>query len=189
MDCRQKIYLTLIASAIIIIALLLFLVIPLVHNIKSLSGNLIEKKNTVESFKEKSDKYLKHLKNEYANLEPEISKINSSFIDPEKAVDFILAVERIANLTNNYQEIREISSSKEKDVLSFQISLWGSFPNLIKFLAQLENMDYFVDSSSFQITKIEENELKGFVERGILVSADNIRSTINIKVYTKNDKN
>lgn len=186
MNCKQKIYITSIASTIIIIALVLILVAPLAGKIKSLSVNLIEKKGLMSSYEKRGGDYLKNLKNKYIELEPQILKINKSFIDSGRVIDFILAVEQTAALTNNYLEIKEISSSiEEKDrILSFQISLWGSFSNLIKFLVQLENMDYFVDSSSLQITKIEEKSLKDLTDKGIMVSAEDIKSVISIKTHT-----
>ena len=115
-----------------------------------------------------------------------ILKINNAFVNPEKAIDFIVAIEKVAASTNNYQEIKEVTSpKKEEGVLYFQISLWGSFPNLIKFLARLENMEYFIDAKSLQITRIEEKELMGLTDKEITVSAGDVKSIINIKTYTK----
>lgn len=182
---QQKIYLTLVILIVVIIALLLLLICPLVDKIKALSAELRDRNDIVSSFEAKSSDYLNWLRDEYTGLESEISKIDKSFIVSEKAIDFILAVEQVAVLTNNYQEIKEISSPEEKDVLSFQIFLWGTFPNLIKFLAQLENMDYFVDSSSLQITGIEKRDLRTLSERGIDVSAGNTRTILDIKAYTR----
>ena len=185
MQAQQKIYLTLIILVVVVIALLLFLVAPLVNKIKVLSADFKEKNNLLASYKEKGSDYLKKLRDEYADLGLKISEINESFVDPGKAIDFILAVEQAAALTNNYQEIREISLPEEENILSFQISLWGSFSNLIKFLTQLENMDYFVDSDSFQITRIEERDVKSLEDKGIVVSIGDVRSVLEIKVYTK----
>lgn len=182
---QQKIYLTLVILIVVIIVLLLLLICPLVDKIKALSAELRDRNDIVSSYKAKSSDYLNWLRDEYTGLESEISKIDKSFIASEKAIDFILAVEQVAVLTSNYQEIKEISSPEEKDILSFQIFLWGTFPNLIKFLAQLENMDYFVDSSSLQITRIEKRDLRTLSERGIDVSAGNTRTVLDIKVYTR----
>jgi len=184
MSCKNKTYLALVVSAIIVIALLVFLIGPLVSKIKLISSILKEKKSAITSLEERSGDYLKFIQNKYNELEQKISKINNSFNDPEKAVDFIVAVEKIAVLTNNYQQIRETSST-EKNVLSFQISLWGSFPNLIEFLAQLENMNYFVDSASLQITRIDERELTSLIEKKVRVSDGDVKSVINIKTYAK----
>lgn len=186
MDYKKKTYLTLIISAIIIIALLLFLVGKLVRNIKSSSSEILKTKSAVFSYKERSEKYLKDIKDAYAKVEPKISEINNAFVNPEKAIDFIVAIERVAAQTNNYQEIREIASPDKKEgALYFQISLWGSFPNLIKFLAQLENMNYFVDSNSLQIMRIDEKELAGFIDKGTIVSTGDVKSIINIKTHTQ----
>jgi len=186
MNCRQKIYLTLVIFVVAVIALLLFLICPLDNKIKTLSSELAEKSNIVSSYKEKGGDYLTWLHEEYIRLETQISKINKSFVNSEKAIDFILAIERTAVLTNNYQDIKEIRLVEEEgNILFFQISLWGNFPDLIKFLAQIENMDCFVESDSLQITKIGERDLRGLADKGIMVSAGDIKSTINIKVYTK----
>ncbi len=187
MSCQQKIYISLIISTITILSLILILVIPFIKEIKSLSANLIEKQNLAFSYETMAGDYLKNLKNNYIGLEPQISKINNSFVDSERIIDFILAAEKAAALTNNYQEIKEtsLSAAEQDKTLFFQVSLWGSFSNLIKFLVQLENLDYFVDSNTLQITKIDERELKNLTDKGIVVSAGDVRSVINIKTYIK----
>lgn len=179
---QNKIYLILGALGIIIVILLLSIIFPLVNNIKRLAAEFDQKNNLLASYKEKAESYLGQLRSDYFKLAPEISKINDSFVSPEKVIDSILAVERAAALTNNYQEIKEV---KEDGALSFQVSLWGSFPNLIKFLARIENLNYFVDSESLQITRVGERELVNLEGKGIMVKGGDVRSVINIKAYTK----
>lgn len=183
---QQKIYLTLAISMVIIVVLLLLLICPLVDKIKALSAELKDRNDIVSSYEAKSSDYLNWLRDEHTGLESGISKIDKSFVAPERAIDFILTVEQIAALTSNYQEIKEISSAEEKNILSFQISLWGTFPNLIKFLAQLENIDYFIDSSSLQTTRIEERNLNTLADKGITVSAGDVKGILEIKIYAKN---
>ena len=182
---QNRIYLTLSILVIVIIALLFFLISPLVSRVKALATELREKEGIVFSYKEKGGEYLEWLRSRYISLESKILEINNSFIDSEKAIDFILTVERIAFLTNNYQEIKEVSSLEEGSILSFQISLWGNFSTLIKFLAQLENLSYFIETGSLQITRIENRGLRSLTDRGIMVSVGDVSSIINIKVYIK----
>jgi len=40
--------------------------------------------------------------------------------------------------------------------------------------------------SSLQITKIEEKSLKNLTDKGIMISAEDIKSIISIKTYTNN---
>lgn len=185
MNTQRKIYLTLVILAVIIIVLLFFLIRPLVARVKTLSTDFIEKNNSLVSFEERGTGYLARLRGEYFDIEPQIPEINRYFLEPDKIIDFILAVEEIATLSSNYQEIKAAGGSKKEDILSFQISLWGSFPNLIKFLARLENMKYFVDIHSLQIAKVGERDRGGLEEKGAMVSAGDVKSTINIGVYVK----
>ena len=148
--------------------------------------------NSLVSFEERGTDYLARLRGEYFDIESQIPEINKYFLSPDKVIDFILAVEEIATLSSNYQEIKGVGSpapstggSEEKDVLSFQISLWGNFPNLIKFLVQLENMEYFIDIYSLQIARAGEREWGGLEEKGIVVSAGDVKSIINLGVYVK----
>lgn len=184
MKTKQKIYLTLIIFILIVIGLLVFLINPLVDKVKLSSVEFRKKSDLSASYKEKGGNYLEELRDKHTSLEPDILEVNESFVDSERAVDFILAVEQAAALTNNYQEIKEISSAEE-GALSFRVSLWGSFPNLIKFLAQLENMDYFIDFDSLQTGRIGERDLKTLIDKGIVVSIGDVKSVVEINAYTK----
>lgn len=184
MKIKHKIYLNLILLAGIILILLFAGISPLLAEIKQLSVDYKQSNNLLASYQEKTGNYFQELEQQYLDLQSEISKIQQAFIDSEKAVEFILKVERLANTTNNYQEIKEISVTENNSKgLTFRISLWGSYPNLIKFLAQLENMDYFVDSNNLQMSSIQEQELRGLENNGIIVSAGDIKSVLEINVY------
>jgi Tfp pilus assembly protein PilO len=184
MNTQRKIYLTLVILAVVIIVLLFFLIRPLVAKVKAVSDNFIEKNNSLASFEERGTDYLARLRGEYLDIESQIPEINKYFLFPNEVIDFILAIEEIATLSSNYQEIKEVGSSEE-DILSFQILLRGNFPNLIKFLARLENMEYFIDIHSLQITRITERERSGLEKEGIMVLVGDVKSTINIGVYVK----
>lgn len=191
MQTQQRIYLTLAILAVIIILLLSFLIRPLTARIKAVSADFKEKNDSLASFEDKGTDYLARLSSEYSEIEAKISEINNYFLDSEKAIDFILAIEKVASLSGNYQEIKEVGSPASltggpvENSLSFQISLWGSFPNLVKFLAQLENMDYFIDINSLQISRIGERGVGGPEKKEIMVVVGDVKSVINIKIYAK----
>ncbi len=93
-------------------------------------------------------------------------------------------MEQLAKNTDNYQEIKEISiAENDNKKLTFQVSLWGSYPNLIKFLAQLQNIGYFVEPVRLQIAKIQKQELIALENEGIAVSAGDIKSVLEINIY------
>ena len=74
--------------------------------------------------------------------------------------------------------------SQEKQKFPFEefgISLKGSFPNLIRYLVHLENMQWLVGVDSLGISKI-----KGVREESPAgLSAGDIQTNLKIKVYTK----
>lgn len=184
MQTQRRIYLTLIITTVIIILLLIFLVRPLLTKIKQVSADFKEKNDSLASFEDKGTDYLARLSSEYSEIETKISEINNYFLDSEKAIDFILAIEKVASLSGNYQEIKGVGLPVENS-LSFQISLWGSFPNLVKFLARLENMDYFIDVDSLQISRIGETGARGPEKKEIMVVVGDVKSVIDIKIYAK----
>ena len=184
MSLKSRIHLTLAILVIAVIILLVFLDIPLVKKIKTSSANIKEKNNLLASYEEKGGDYLTRLRNEYVESEPRISETRISFVESGKVIDFILALEQIAVLTGNYQEIRE-TTSKEKNILPFQISLWGSFPNLIRFLVQLENMKYFINVDSFVTLRIEKRDLGSLTNKGIVVSIEDVKSVLEIRAHIK----
>ena len=186
MNPKQKIYLTL--SIILAICLVSgFLVIyPLINKIKSSSLAFIEKKETLEIL-EKEQIEFNLLKEQYKKIEPELTKINQSLLNSEKTLDFIVALENIAEKANNNYEIKVTQLQKEPkekfSFLTFQIYLWGSFPNLIKFLIYLENMPYWVETDQIQIRPITQEEIgtkKGLVN----LSTGDVNTNLIVKVYT-----
>jgi hypothetical protein len=94
-----------------------------------------------------------------------------SFLDKNKAVDFIQEIEKLSDGTNNRVEIEVVpadlpvkgkttakesgetiaSSLPAKDYLQFKIKTSGSFLGLIKLISQLENSKYYLDVVSLQI--------------------------------------
>jgi len=184
MKIQHKIYLNLIGLVVISLILVFVGVRPLIAKVKQLSQDYQQKNKTLISYQKKVGNYLQELEEKYSQLQTEVNQINQAFIDSEQAINLILKVEQLAKTTNNYQEIKEISLAEGEDQsLTFRVSLWGSYPNLIKFLAQVENMGYFVSSSYLHLTGIKESELRGLEKEGMIVSPGDVKSVLEINVY------
>lgn len=186
MNPKQKIYLTL--SIILAIYLLTgFLIIsPLISKIKYSSLAFIEKKETLEIL-EKEQIEFNLLKEQYKRIKPELTRIDQSLLNSEKTLDFIVALENIAEKANNNYEIKVTQLQKEPkekfSFLTFQISLWGSFPNLIKFLVYLENVPYWVETDQIQIRPVGQEEI-GIKKGAVNLSAGDVATNLIVKVYT-----
>lgn len=83
-------------------------------------------------------------------------KINNLFVDPNKIDEFVNYLEKIGEDTNS--EVSVIDVKDNKKILSFNLSIRGSFDNVVKSITLLENIPYQTDIVSFTLN--EEAEQK-----------------------------
>lgn len=184
---QQKIYLHLIIFSLIICLILILVILPLINRVKAKSQVFQQEQRTLFLLREKKN-YLTQLQTEAQISQTNLDKVKGVFLQPEQAIDFIMALESIASLTANQQEIQILSPTKEKTkierpTLSFQLSLWGSFPNLIRFLIYLENMDYLVQVEQLRIRRLSQQDLNRKKLANLLPG--DIETKMNIVVYTQ----
>ena len=130
----KKIYLVIGTIIIINLILIIFIVFPLINNIKNISKDLVSQKSEIFML-EQREANLKNLKEIYNFNKKNFEKIDTSFVDLNTPIGFISFLEQIAA---NSQAGIEISLTEGKSSfengLSFSISLGSSFPNFLKFL-------------------------------------------------------
>ncbi len=132
----------------------------------------------------------KQLEKEYQENESELADLAKVFLSTEETVGFITNLETIARRTNNFFEIKAASphqpSEEEAGYLSFRISLWGSFHNLLLFLAKLEDSPYppyrLVELENITIKKLEAEDLTRI---SYPLAENSLESILSIKIYTQ----
>lgn len=185
---KQKIYLNLIIFGLLFCLVLILIILPLINRLESSSQGFQENQRTLLILKEKKN-YLDQLEKEAQISQTNLEQVQEFFLQPDQAINFIKTLENIASLTVNQQGIKIIAPTKakreekkeEKPTLSFQLSLWGSFPNLIRYLIYLENMDYCLQVEELRIRRLPEREMSGRPN----LSVGDIETTVNIVVYTQ----
>lgn len=132
---------------------------------------------------------MSHEQKEIQQIKPELEKMNKAFLSEADPIGFINLLETLAQKTNNIFEINltpenEANKKDEKaKALSFQISLAGSFPDFMHFLKYLENMGYYTEIQSIQISQATEQSMMAKPEWRDM-PAGNVVSLINLKVFT-----
>lgn len=172
-----------------VLGLIIFLVTaPLIRQIKNDGLELSEKKQNIELLYQ-DWRILESSRQEYIKIENELNSL-PAILPPDEALKFIMLIESIAQSTNNQQEVSAISGAgdkKEKEAdqpLDFQITLRGSFPDLIKFLAYLENAPYYNEINSVQIKGLSARDLQSMQEgEGAGLRTGDILSTLKISIY------
>lgn len=162
MKIKQKIYLSIGLFLVIIIGLVFLVIKPIIGKINS-KGIQIREQKILAQILQQEQINLQQLKNDFQNLEPKIPLLNQALLAPEKTLDFIKYLEEAAQKTSIQEDV-VIMPAKEKNP-AFRVNLQGSFANLIKFLAYLENGPYLVVIDSININKPEkEKEIKTALE-------------------------
>jgi len=164
----KKIYLIVGTTVIITLILIIFIVFPLIGNIKNISKDLVSQKSEIFLLEQREGN-LKNLKKIYNSNQKNFEKIDTSFINSNTPIGFISFLEKIA--ANSQADI-EISltggKSSFENGLSFSVSLGSSFPNFLKFLEKLENGPYLVKVSSLNIGRTIQGKISAALTFSVL---------------------
>jgi len=159
----------------------------LLAKIKKASAELAEKKKSLDILADKQGNFAIWQK-EYQRIKPETDRIGSGFLAPDNLLECIVAIEEIAKKTSGKYELKIIEEAKSDDKkkgakqeaegVSFQVSFWGSFSGLVRFVSYLENMKYFKNILTLQIQRLDQ-------KIGEQSLGTEIAAVLNIKVFTK----
>ncbi len=178
---KQKIYLTSALWLTILVFVIIFIIVPLISQIKNDGLELAQKKQDMESFYGDWQILAKSQK-DYQTMQNELYAL-PAILPSSEALKFIVLIEKFAQATNNHQSVSVVGAGEQtkaektpsaKETIDFQISLHGSFPDLIKFLVYLENAPYYNNIKTLGIqrlsTKGDENANAGQINTIITVS-------------------
>ena len=182
----NKVILSLIIFSLIYLILIVFVILPLFSGIKESSQDLVSQKQSHVSF-EAQLQSLNKFKTLYQEIEPDLEKTSTFFVNPEVPVKFISFLETTAS---NCQLLTEISSAlpvkTEGDPWSslvFQISSFGSIPQFLKFLEKLEASSYLVKIQGLNIRRLTESDLSQ--DKLQSFSLGDLSISFSIKVFTQ----
>lgn len=176
LNIKQK---TCLASGLLIIVIVLLvslIVNPLLKEIKETSSLVKTNQEKLLLLKGADHKYLEQLKKEYEEIKNDILLVNSSFLEINQVVDFIMELEDFASTSSNRLEIKKV------DYPAFNFQLIGSFSNLMRYLGWLENSKYFINIKSIQIGRVGE---RIFLFEGEPVLSGSVRSILEVESQFK----
>jgi hypothetical protein len=171
MSVKQKIYLIFACVILIFILLASFVVKPLFLEIKKTAASVLESREKLISLETMDKRYVEDVEKDYKDINTELIEVKKQLIDKNEAVKFFEALEFVASVTSN--EI-EITAS---EFPSLTLSLFGTFPDFMKFLGWLENGEYFINVDSLNISRASAKEGVETAPEGM------IKTTLKIKAY------
>ncbi len=180
MKSLQKIYLSLFCLVIIVVLSVVFLIYPFFNQVRNSSQELVLEKSRLNALSFEKENF-KNIEAVYKNYQGDLDKIDKLFVDSSFPVDFISFLEKNAS-SSNVNLVKSSSLNKKSDEdpwpnMTFNLSLSGSFPNILKFIERIESAPYLIEITDFSTNKAGGQELKTSTN-------ENFASVI-LKVYIK----
>lgn len=174
MPIKQRIIVFSIVITVIIILLIITITQPLKNKTLLLKQELINAENNSTSEQDEARELL--MANQtFKNIET--SKIESVFLQKKNTIDFINILENIAK-QNNCEivlDLQEMGSESSADNFNAQINVIGEFNNIINFINDLEQENFYVNYNSISLSRnIQLNTNNGISNASTRVISANL---------------
>ena len=168
----KKNYLSCIIFIGVFLALVFFVIFPLIKAIKESSQQLILEEEAHQLFSEEK-KNLQSFKRICQEIEHDLRIIDSLFVNAEVPIEFINFLEETASSSGVLIEISSVSAVARGDpwpFSTFQLKASASFSDFSRFIEKLENSIYLIEINSLDIRKSNEG---------------GVGTSLSLKVFTK----
>jgi len=178
MNTKQKIIAIILIVSLICLVIVYFIIIPTTENIKKIKNEILTQKINFEKNLDQN-KNITQITEQLKIIEPELKKFNNIFINQSQELEFITILEGIANQNKMVQKINLAPGQNKKNyqITKLNISLSGSFLNLINYLSDIEALDYYINIYSIDINKGQSTRTTEYAEY-----PDQKDANLNIKI-------
>lgn len=149
---RRKITLSLALTGFAILVLLAFVTYPSVLEIKSLNAIIDAERVELEA-QYLRGRSLKQTLKTYQDVKQNIGSLNRVYLTRGQELDFITALEHVADSTHVEEQIKLNSPAdgQNQSALPIQLTLAGDLTNIIRYLAAVEALDYYVNIDTIRL--------------------------------------
>jgi Tfp pilus assembly protein PilO len=187
LNIKVRIFITFLIYSAVIFLIFYFIILPKINFIKE-NGKAISERRIfleeqyirVRNFKQNNE--------EMKLVDEDIDKLDEVFVNYNEDLQFIETLENLASDNNINQKISlgkvESEGKDEFEEITLEISAEGSFLNIMKYLISLETLNYYINISFLDISKVQTIVEKDFSENrvGIL---NNVICKIKADTYWK----
>lgn len=136
-------------------------------------GLIIEEGNKIRSVQSetvtlnKQRARINELMKEYERVDESALQLELSLLSSSDKLKFILLIEELARDTN-VEHMLDVAGA-DPEAAYFNISSFGSFSNVLKFIYLLENAPYYISIQKIQITKGSAKDGSNIVRAQMLI--------------------
>jgi len=159
-NAKNSIYTATSIFGLVILISILFVIIPLLGEIKKNSNDIVVRKASLILLESQASEIGK-FKNNYELYKPNFNKIDQLYVDPKNPVDFFKFLEAEAS----YYKIKSIVSlsanltGKNIQFINFKISTQGNFVDILAFLEKIETGPYLIKAGNLIIKKMPQADI------------------------------
>lgn len=157
-----------------------FASVSLIDNLETDSDKVRDQRILLNRLDEQKSQ-IGRIRADYQDQKREMEKIEESFLNSKKTVDFVIEIERIAQMALVKLETKTMEKGVKKgealSTLNYQLIVTGKFGNVMRFLEYLENIKYNIKINGLKITADsdggEESEF----------SSGSVKAIVDLEVY------
>ncbi len=159
-DFKKKIYLLVATCLLAVILIVLFIVIPTIDDIENLNQGIQDQLLAIE----RRYLQLRGAKRtiDLNKIKADTSKLSAIFVQKNQELEFITTLESLATKNNLEQQIqlnpRSTNLLETIKITPIQITLSGDFLDTLKYLSDLEKLNYYINLNSFFFNAIGPKE-------------------------------
>jgi len=146
-----------------------FIIIPTVNEIQSIKTDItMERMELEEKFRQ--GQLIRKVLQDFKEAKNEQKTLEAVYIEPGKELNFITHLENLALSHNLEQTLTKTAGDKNEDTrLPIEIRLEGNFIQAMRYIADLESMDYYFLISDIRI--LSKNTKTGETSTSVVGSA------------------
>ncbi|MFA6254735.1 MAG: hypothetical protein WC675_01725 [Patescibacteria group bacterium] len=141
-------------NILLIIVISLVIILPITRDIKKI-GDAIYKERVDLEKKYLRGQLLKKTVSDFEKIKPQKDRLNAIFIIEGEELKFVSRLEEIASLNNVRQTIELDTKNSEIQegikILPLKITTQGNFVSIMKYLTDLEQLNYYFNIYSVRI--------------------------------------
>ncbi|MEK7098040.1 MAG: type 4a pilus biogenesis protein PilO, partial [Patescibacteria group bacterium] len=158
LNMKNKIIINITVIIVFMSAIGYFIIMPTISDIRKMESEIEAQRTDLEK-KYVKGQSLKKLSENLKKIEPNLVVFDQIFINQSRALEFITTLEDIANRHGVTQKLNLMtekgagSNGYTKTPLNFNID--GDFTDIMRYLADIESLNYYINVSSIEISKIQ----------------------------------
>ncbi len=153
MSIINKIIIFFVVFFVLILAVLFYIIMPTIHEIKKLNQYIYQEQKDLE-LKFQIGKKNKEIRKNFLKIKPSLSQLDNIYLKKDKKIELFTFLEKIAQKHNLELNIDLLPLGSSEKIVSLKLELEGEYFDFLKYLIDLEKFDLYININEILINDI-----------------------------------